>query len=207
MTVAASPLPGRPSRRRGGDTAGSLPSMSRALTVSDTVVVGVEPDVVYAALSDARQMGRWSPENAGAELADPGAPIGIGTVFVGTNRRGRARWRTRCVVTAADPGRRFAFDVRAWGPGRRLLPVRVASWEYTFEPAVGGTLVTETWLDGRTGWPDWTASVFDRVATGRDSFATFQRGNIRRTLDRLKRELEWERGREQAPQDRTDDAS
>lgn len=207
VTVAATLLRGRPSRRREHGTAGSLPCMSRALTVCDTVVVGVEPDVVYAALSDVRQMGRWSPENTGAELAEPGAPIGVGTVFVGTNRRGRARWSTRCVVTAADPGRRFAFDVRAWGPGRRLLPVRVASWEYTFEPAVGGTLVTETWLDGRTGWPDWTASVFDRVATGRDSFATFQRGNIRRTLDRLKRELEWERARDQAPQDRTDDAS
>ena len=62
---------------------------------------------------------------------------------------------------------------------------------------MGGTLVTETRVDGRKGWPDWTASVFDRVATGRDSFATFQRGNIRRTLDRLKRELEADREREQ----------
>ncbi len=70
MTVAARLFPGRPSRRRGDGTAGSLPCMSRALTVSDTVVVGVEPDVVYAALSDVRQMGRWSPENTGAELAD-----------------------------------------------------------------------------------------------------------------------------------------
>lgn len=170
--------------------------MSRTLTVSDTVVIGVDPGAAYAAVSDVRDMGRWSPENTGAVLADPDAPVGVGTVFVGTNRRGRATWRTRCVVTVAEPGRRFAFDVRAWGPGRRLLPVRVATWEYAFEPAVGGTLVTETWIDGRTAWPDWTASVFDRVATGRDSFATFQRGNIRRTLDRLKRELEWDRDRE-----------
>lgn len=186
-----------PSAPGDDDLAGSLPSMSRALTVSDTVVVGVAPDVVYAALSDVQQMGRWSPENAGAELADPDRPVRVGTVFVGANTRGRARWCTRCVVTAAEPGRRFAFDVRAWGPRRQMVPVRVASWEYTFAPAVGGTLVTERWVDGRTRWPDWAAAVFDRVATGHDSFATFQRSNIRRTLDRLKRELEWERDRQQ----------
>lgn len=174
--------------------------MSRALTVSDTVVVGVDPETAYAAVSDVRQMGRWSPENTGATLADPDSPVVKGTVFVGDNKRGRGRWRTRCVVTIAEPGRRFAFDVRAWGLGERLLPVRVATWEYAFEPAVGGTLVTETWVDGRKGWPDWTASVFDRVATGRDSFATFQRGNIRRTLDRLKRELEADRERTEREQ-------
>lgn len=179
--------------------------MSRALTVSDTVVVGVAPETAYAAVSDVRQMGRWSPENTGASVDGPDGPAVKGTVFVGENRRGRARWSTRCVVTVAEPGRRFAFDVRAWGVGTRLLPVRVATWEYAFEPAVGGTLVTETWVDGRTGWPDWTASVFDRVATGRDSFATFQRGNIRRTLDRLKRELEADRAR--AQHDRSDEES
>jgi hypothetical protein len=169
--------------------------MSRAMTVSDSVVVGVDPDVAWAAVADVRQMGRWSPENRGAQVEGDVAPgpVGPGTVFVGANRRGRATWSTRCVVTVAEPGRRFAFDVRAWGPRRRLLPVRVASWEYAFEPAVGGTLVTETWVDGRTAWPDWTTAVFDRLATGRDSFATFQRGNIRRTLDRLKRELEADR--------------
>lgn len=173
--------------------------MPRTMTVSDSVVVGVDPDTAWAAVADVRQMGRWSPENQGArlEVDGPPGPVAVGTVFVGENRRGSARWHTRCVVTVAEPGRRFAFDVRAWGPRRRLLPVRVASWEYSFEPAVGGTLVTETWVDGRTGWPDWTTAVFDRVATGRDSFATFQRGNIRRTLDRLKRELEWDR--DQAP--------
>lgn len=175
--------------------------MSRTFTVSDSVVVGVTPEVAYAAVSDVRAMGRWSPENTGAVLDDPAAPVGVGTVFVGSNRRGRAVWRTRCVVTVAEPGRRFAFDVRGWGPRRRLVPVRVASWEYTFAPAVGGTLVTETWVDGRTGWPDWTTAVFDRLATGRDSFATFQRGNIRRTLDRLKRELEADRDAQQPDDD------
>ncbi len=169
---------------------GTVAAMARELTVSDSVVVAVDPATAYAAVSDVRQMGRWSPENTGAVLAEPDEPVRVGTVFVGDNRRGRATWRTRCVVTAADPGHLFAFDVRAWGRGTRLLPVRVATWEYAFEAVEGGTLVTETWHDGRTGWPDVVASVFDRVATGRDSFATFQRGNIRRTLDRLRRELE-----------------
>lgn len=166
----------------------------RVLTVSDAVVVATSPDVTYAAVSDVRQMGRWSPENTGGTLTGDGppdaGPIQVGTTFVGDNRRGRAAWRTRCVVTAADPGHRFAFEVRAWGRGRALLPVRVATWRYDFAPHADGTLVTETWTDDRTGWPDWLVRRLDPVLTGGRQFAEFQRRNIRRTLDALQRELD-----------------
>lgn len=164
----------------------------RELRVADSIVVAAEPHDVYAAVSDVRQMGRWSPENTGATVAPSDSPDPaptVGTVFVGDNRRGRATWRTRCVVTAADPGRRFAFDVRAWGQGNALLPVRVATWTYDFEPHPHGTLVTETWSDGRTRWPDWLVRRVDPVLTGGRQFADFQRRNIRRTLEGLQREL------------------
>ena len=39
--------------------------MTRELEVSDSIVIGVGPEVAYAAVSDIRQMGRWSPENRG----------------------------------------------------------------------------------------------------------------------------------------------
>ena len=76
----------------------------------------------------------------------------VGMRFVGDNKRGPVRWQTECVVTAAEPGRRFAFDVERYGFGRFMVPVRIATWAYDFEPVDGGTRVTETWTDGRTGW-------------------------------------------------------
>ncbi|HLS75537.1 MAG TPA: SRPBCC family protein [Nocardia sp.] len=140
-------------------------------------------------------MGRWSPENTGAVLSGSAREVRPGTRFVGSNVRRGFRWHTECVVTVADPGSRFAFAVRKFGIGRPVLPVAVATWEYRFAPVEGGTLVTEIWRDDRVRWPDPVTAVFDRLATGQPGFARYQRGNIRRTLDRLKTELEAEVGR------------
>lgn len=164
--------------------------MTREMTVADSIWIDVAPEVAYDAVSDVTQMGRWSPENTGATVARPAGSAYVGMHFVGSNKRGPARWQTRCTVTAAERGRRFAFDVDRYGIAPILLPVSVASWAYDFEPQDGGTLVTEEWHDGRTRWPHISVRLFDPVATGRESFASFQRGNIARTLKNLKRELE-----------------
>jgi hypothetical protein len=94
------------------------------------------------------------------------------------------------VVRVAEPGRRFGFDVRKIGPRKPLIPGKIASWEYTFEPVDGGTRVTETWTDLRSGWPDWVAAAFDRTATGGRLFCDFQRRNIKRTLAAMKADFE-----------------
>lgn len=159
--------------------------MDRVRTVSDEVLVAATPASLYALVSDPSLMRRWSPENTGASTT---GSLPVGAQFDGTNRRGRKRWVTRSVVTAADPGSRFAFRVHRIGLGRPLVPSRNASWEYRFTPVDGGTLVTETWTDDRR-WPDALVRAFDTVATG-TTFAAFQRGNIRRTLDRLKADAE-----------------
>lgn len=159
--------------------------MAREMTVSDSIVVAASANDLYAQVSDPTQMARWSPENTGAKVPEPGAPARVGMTFVGTNKRGPVRWVTKCVVTAADPGERFAFDVRVYGVGVPVVPIRIATWEYRFEPVGGGTKVTETWTDGRRRWPDALTRVFDPIATRKPSFAEFQRGNIRRTLRNL----------------------
>lgn len=164
--------------------------MTRELTVLDSLWIDVSPEAAYDAVSDVTQMGRWSPENTGATVVRPSGSAYVGMHFVGSNKRGPARWQTRCTVTAADPGRRFAFDVDRYGVAPAMFPVSVASWEYRFEPQGGGTLVTETWRDGRIRWPDITVRLFDPLVTRHASFADFQRGNIARTLKNLKRELE-----------------
>ena len=164
--------------------------MGRDMQVSDSVVIDVDAQTIYDQVADPTQMQRWSPENTGATTKAAGRTLHVGEVFDGANKRGRARWNTECVVTAAEPGQRFAFDVRRIGPARPIIPGRIASWSYAFEPAEGGTRVTETWTDLRTGWPDWTAAIFDKIATGGRLFSDFQRRNIARTLAAMKADFE-----------------
>ncbi|MFC6707062.1 SRPBCC family protein [Flexivirga alba] len=164
--------------------------MSRTMAVSDSIVIDVDAETIWQQVADPAQMPRWSPENIGATTPAEGRPLEVGETFDGTNRRGRARWVTQCVVTASDPGRLFAFDVRMIGARKPTLRGRIATWAYAFEEVDGGTRITETWTDGRTRWPDQAAAVFDRAVTGGKLFADFQRGNIRRTLATMKGEFE-----------------
>ncbi|MET7286998.1 SRPBCC family protein [Streptomyces sp. NPDC005573] len=168
--------------------------MARVFSVSGDIVIGVSPDAAYRAVSRPGDMGRWSPENLGTTQEAADGPVGPGTTFVGRNKRGRFRWVTRCTVTAADPGRRFAFRVHAIGLDRPVLRGPIATWEYRFEPADGGTRVTETWTDDRRTWPAFVANTFDRIATAGSTFADFQTRNIGTTLRNLKRELERAEG-------------
>ncbi|MFC8131230.1 SRPBCC family protein [Streptomyces sp. NPDC057302] len=164
--------------------------MTRTFTVSRSILVEASPQSVYEQVSQPGLMGRWSPENLGATMPGDGAPVGVGLVFEGHNKRGPFRWTTRCTVTEADQGRRFAFRVHAIGLKRPRLKAPIATWQYRFEDSGGATKVTETWTDDRRSWPTFVANGFDRLATGGKTFAAFQVGNIDRTLKNLKRELE-----------------
>ena len=164
--------------------------MPRPMTVSDSIEIAADPMTIYREVADPAQMGRWSPENRGTVAPSRGA-LSVGDEFVGRNRRGPARWSTWCTVTAADPGERFAFRVHKIGLGRPLLSAPIATWEYTFAATGAGTTrVTETWYDDRSGWSDAWASRFDRFVTRGKHFHEFHVGNIRRTLERLKTDLE-----------------
>ncbi|MFF1697848.1 SRPBCC family protein [Streptomyces sp. NPDC058257] len=167
--------------------------MTRTFTVSRSILVEASPQSVYEQVSQPALMGRWSPENLGATVPGDQAPAGVGLVFEGHNKRGPFRWTTRCTVTEADPGKRFAFRVHAIGLKRPRLRAPIATWEYRFQDSDGATKVTETWTDDRRSWPTFVANVFDRLATGGKTFAVFQVGNIDRTLKNLKREFETAR--------------
>lgn len=167
--------------------------MTRTFTVSRSILVEASPRTVYEQVSQPALMGRWSPENLGATVPGGAVPATVGLVFEGHNKRGPFRWTTRCTVTKAEPGRRFAFRVHAIGLKRPRLRAPIATWEYRFEDCDGATKVTETWRDDRRSWPTFVANAFDRLATGGRTFAVFQAGNIDRTLKNLKRELETAR--------------
>ncbi|MFD3573074.1 SRPBCC family protein [Streptomyces sp. NPDC058644] len=167
--------------------------MTRTFTVSRSILVQASPQSVYEQVSRPDLMGRWSPENLGATVPGGEVPAHVGLAFDGHNKRGPFRWTTRCTVTKAEPGLRFAFRVHAIGLKRPRLRAPIATWEYRFEDSDGATKVTETWTDDRRSWPTSVANAFDRLATGGKTFAVFQVGNIDRTLKNLKRELETAR--------------
>ncbi|MEC4020317.1 SRPBCC family protein [Streptomyces sp. H27-D2] len=164
--------------------------MTRIFRVSDSITINTDPATLYAQISNPVLMGRWSPENRGATVPDERQGAYVGMVFDGYNKRGAFRWTTRCTVTAADPGERFEFRVHAIGVKKPRLRGSIATWEYRFEPAPEGTLVTETWTDERRSWPDFLANTFDRIATRGHTFADFQRGNIQTTLRGIKKVME-----------------
>lgn len=101
---------------------------------SGSIVIHRSPDEIYDMVSDVGRMGEWSPV-CKACWWDEGDGPRAGAGFTGRNETSERTWETHSVVEVADPGREFAFVV---GSG-------VARWGYTFEPAEGGTLVTESW--------------------------------------------------------------
>jgi uncharacterized protein YndB with AHSA1/START domain len=105
--------------------------MARIMMISDTVDIDAGADELYSLISDPTRMRDWSPENRGATVLNPaedGAAF-VGMSFEGRNRRGRAAWTARCTVTAADPGRRFAFRVHTIGVKKPRLRATNATWE------------------------------------------------------------------------------
>ena len=163
--------------------------MTRTMNVSESIIVNVDAATLYEQISDPTRMGAWSPENRGATVQDARDGAYVGMVFDGRNKRGRARWTTRCTVTAAEPGTLFEFRVHSIGLRTPRIRGPVATWQYRFEVVSEGTRVTETWTDDRRSWPDFAAKVFDKIATG-TTFADFQHRNIHKTLNNLKTSFE-----------------
>ncbi|MEU4565263.1 SRPBCC family protein [Micromonospora sp. NPDC023956] len=147
--------------------------------IAERIIVAAPAQQVYAAVADVRRMARWSPECFAVWVTRRGG--GRPDRFVGWNRRGPFLWFTTCRVVTATPGEEFAFEVTTFGQP-------VARWGYRFAATDGGTRVTEYWQDRRNG----AAHLLGRVFTGRaaNQRPVVNRDGMRKTLDRLKRELE-----------------
>jgi hypothetical protein len=136
---------------------------------------------VWDLVSDLPRMGEFSPENEGGTWGRGATGPALGATFTGRNRAGRRRWSTRCTVTRCEPGRAFAFEVRAVG-----LPV--AEWSYDLAPSGSGCTVTETWRDRRSG----LMALLGRATTGVQDRTAFTATSIEQTLDRVKARAEQE---------------
>lgn len=149
-----------------------------APSATGTVQIDAGPDAVYALITDLTALADCAEENVGmtwrkGESARPGA------VFVGHNRNGARKWSTSCTVTDAEPGRRFAFDVRS-----AVIPV--ARWSYEIAATDDGCQVTESMWDRRPGWFVGIAGL----VTGVKDRPTVNTEHIRLTLERLKQRAE-----------------
>ena len=143
--------------------------------VSGTARIAAPADELYRLVSDVTRMGEWSPENVGGRwVGGATAPV-VGAQFQGSNRRGWRQWSTTCTVVAADPARRFEFEV-AFGP------VPVSRWSYEFEPEGGATVVTETWTDRRPAW----FSLLAAPVMGVGDIRGHHQQNIDKTLANLR---------------------
>lgn len=104
------------------------------LRKSESIVVAVSPDELYALVSDVTRTGEWSPICRECWWDDGDGPH-VGAWFTGRNQTPGRTWETRSQVVAADPGRAFAWEVNnGW-----------VYWGYTLEPEDGGTRLTESW--------------------------------------------------------------
>jgi hypothetical protein len=142
-------------------------------TVEVSRWIAAESFGVYGLVADVTRMDRWSPEAVGARWIG-GEPGTVGARFRGRNRNGLFRWSTSCTVTAADPGREFAFDVH-W------LGMPISEWGYRFTPRDGGCEVTERTTDRRSG----LVRVVTSMGTGVAHRTEHNRRTMEQTLDAL----------------------
>jgi len=147
-------------------------------TVSADIEINADPDTVYRLITDLATMAQLADEAYAMQWVK-GDSARPGAVFKGRNRNGSRKWTTRCTVTAAEPGRAFAFDVHGG-------PVRAAHWRYEIEPTSTGCRVTESTWDHRPGW----LKVAGGLLTGVSDRTGANDKHIRATLERLKQRAE-----------------
>ena len=99
----------------------------------------VTPEEVYALVADVTRTPEFSPEVLRCTWLEGATGPAVGARFEAVNKAGRGpSWKNRPVVTAAVPGRLFAFARTEKFSG-------TVEWRYTFTPEGNGTRVTESY--------------------------------------------------------------
>ncbi|QZT65757.1 SRPBCC family protein [Mycolicibacterium austroafricanum] len=147
--------------------------------MSESTFVAAPPEQLYALVADVTRMGDWSPI-CKACWWDDGAGPQVGAWFTGRNVTPERTWEARCQVVAADPGRKFAWEVNhGW-----------AYWGYAMAAEDGGTRLTESWEllpEGIAGLRERYGETADVEIAKRSEAA---RSGIPATLEAIKRTAE-----------------
>lgn len=104
-----------------------------------TVHIDAPPEIVCALIADVTRTPGFSPEVVRCTWLDGATGPRVGARFEAVNKAGRGpAWKNRPVVTAAQPGREFAFSRTEKFAGTLV-------WRYRLEPEGNGTRVTESY--------------------------------------------------------------
>jgi hypothetical protein len=144
-------------------------------SASASTEVSAPADAVYELVSDLPGLGRLAKEFESGKWLRGADKAAVGVRFRGHNRHGKRRWSTTALVTDADPGRRFGFDVYSIG-------MRVSRWQYDIEPTGDGCRVEELAWDFRPGW----FRLIANLVTGISDRAGENRRNMEHTLRQIK---------------------
>ena len=137
----------------------------------ERVHIAAPAEKLYAMVSDVSRMGEWSPECYRCEWVD-GSEAKVGARFKGHNKRGWMKWSNSPRVTAAEPGREFAFLTYHGSK-------EATQWRYTFTPSGDGTDVTESYQVLDYPW-------YLRILNPAPKRAQEVQAGMRTSLDRLK---------------------
>jgi uncharacterized protein YndB with AHSA1/START domain len=151
-----------------------------------SLYIDAPPDRLYDLVSDITRMGEWSPECVGAEWDEGSTSAVAGARFSGRNRNGDNEWVTPNTILVAEPGREFTWVVGT-------ADFQVCRWSFRFQPANGGTDVTESFELG-TVEVGFTSAVLEAPEDERQGMVDARRevlvNGMQHTLERLKASAE-----------------
>lgn len=144
-------------------------------TAQSSIDIAAPPDLVYAIVSDVENLPDWAAETSKCTWLGGATGPAVGAKFRGVNKHKGRIWAMGCVVTDADPGKRFAFRVG-------LVGVPTSRWSYDIEPTGDGCRVTESTRRISPKIP--TAAV--NLLLGIKDRDKHNQANIEKTLAQLK---------------------
>ena len=157
-------------RKRLGDGQAAAVSIAG----SHEVEIVANPTEVWEMISNITRTREWSPDVIRSGWIKPWTGPAVGARFESLNRMPFVgRWRSRSTVTAADPGRRFAFAV-----GTNPIDPNT-TWTWDLEPTRDGVRVRLTYEMRRE---PRIVLIYYRLTQRADRV----RRSVRATLERLK---------------------
>ena len=142
--------------------------------IEATIDIAAPPEVVWALVSDLRNMPRWSPQTARSFLR--GGQNGLGARFVNVNRKGLLVWPTQSKVVRYEEGREIAWRVKE----------NYTVWSLRLEATPdGGTRVVQT-REAPEGISDVSVRLTNVAFGGVEKFAQTLQQDMLTTLTRIK---------------------
>jgi len=145
---------------------------------SASIRIEAPADEVYQLVADVTRTPEFSPEILSCRWLDGAHGPAVGARFAAKNKvPNRPPWTNKPVVTAVEPGRRFAF-------ARTEKFAGTVEWSYEFEPDGDATTVTESYRVTEPISPiGWfiIGTLFNR----KNRRADIQQG-MQQTLERLR---------------------